>query len=53
MIVFCYRYQVTDRLAFPLLLRGLDKTDSWTQLTRAEESVFEAKQPILSRPQVC
>ena len=47
-----FRFQITDRLAFPLLLRGLDKTDSWTKLTRAELSALETTQPIISRPQV-
>jgi len=45
------KFQITDRLAFPLLLRGLDKTDSWTKLTRAELSALETTQPIISRPQ--
>ena len=43
---------MTDSLAFPLLLRGLDKTDNWTKLNRAELSALETTQPIISRPQV-
>ena len=31
-----FRYQINDKLAFPLLLRGLEHTDNWTTLKRVE-----------------
>ena len=31
-----FRYQINDKLAFPLLLRGLEHTDNWTTLNRVE-----------------
>ena len=30
------RYQINDKLAFPLLLRGLEHTENWTKLNRVE-----------------
>ena len=37
--IFCdwfFRYQINDKLAFPLLLRGLEHTENWTKLNRVE-----------------
>lgn len=30
------KYQINDKLAFPLLLRGLEHTENWTKLNRVE-----------------
>ncbi len=46
-----FRYHVTDRLAFPLLLRGLDKTDNWTKLDRAELSALDRSPTVISKPE--
>ena len=47
------KYHVADELAFPLLLRGLDKTEHWTKLSRAEVSDEEQNSELeLNRPQV-
>ena len=47
------KYHVADELAFPLLLRGLDKTEHWTKLSRAEVSDDEQTSELeLNRPQV-
>ena len=47
------KYHVADELAFPLLLRGLDKTENWTKLSRAEVSDDEQNGELeLNKPQV-
>lgn len=45
------KYYVNDRLAFPLLLRGLEQTDIWTKLTRADLSILKSADVSLSKPE--
>ena len=44
------KYHVSDRLAFPLLLRGLEDTKNWTTLRRAE--LKDEITPDLTNPEV-
>eukprot|EP00095_Tigriopus_kingsejongensis_P011851 maker-scaffold493_size155937-snap-gene-0.22 protein:Tk11851 transcript:maker-scaffold493_size155937-snap-gene-0.22-mRNA-1 annotation:"hypothetical protein DAPPUDRAFT_95105" len=44
------KYQVADEMAFPLLLRGLAKAESWTDLIRAE-MVNVTSTPSIDRPE--
>ncbi len=45
------RHHVTDELAFPLLLRGLTSTQSWTKLDMAQLEEQTTK-PIVENPEV-
>ena len=46
----CFRFHVADRLAFPLLLRGLEETSKWTTLNRVE--LGDEISPDLTNPLV-
>ena len=45
------KYHVSDELAFPLLLRGLDLTEKWTGLKMAE-MINATETPAIETPQV-
>ena len=47
------KYHVSDELAFPLLLRGLEKTENWTKLSRSELTEKEITEPKINKPEVC
>jgi hypothetical protein len=51
LIVSPTRYHVSDEVAFPMLLRGLTRENTWTDLTRAEMPVAREKQTI-EKPEV-
>ena len=46
------KYHVSDELAFPLLLRGLEKTENWTKLSRSELTEKEITEPKINKPEV-
>merc|ERR1712150_413407 len=45
------KYHVSDELAFPLLLRGLEKTENWTKLSRSELTEKEITEPKINKPE--
>ena len=47
------KYHVSDELAFPLLLRGLEKTENWTKLSRSDLTEREITEPKINKPEVC
>ena len=47
------KYHVSDELAFPLLLRGLEKTENWTKLSRSDLTEREITEPKIDKPEVC
>ena len=44
------KYHVSDELAFPLLLRGLEKTENWTKLSRSDLTKREITEPKINKP---
>jgi len=45
------KYHVSDELAFPLLLRGLEKTENWTKLSRSDLTEREITEPKINKPE--